>query len=149
MSPLQLACLQFCIELLDQGYHESPYECALVCVLGALSYNCDGWLKPQLYHSIVCRVHRIAQGLVLHYTLLLGSDAKEILRGISARVTSRAVMEDVVELPEMKDCSTVRSHWEWLHDWVEHKMLASTKTPIGWMIMMSVKLGLLNAKGKS
>lgn len=109
MSPLQLACLQFCIELLDQGYHESPYECALVCVLGALSYNCDGWLKPQLYHSIVCRVHRIAQGLVLHYTLLLGSDAKEILRGIS---------EDVVELPGMKDCSTTRSHWEWLHGWL-------------------------------
>lgn len=43
LSPLQEACLDFCIELLNQRIQVHEYDCALVCALAVLGCRFDGW----------------------------------------------------------------------------------------------------------
>jgi hypothetical protein len=59
VSALQLACLQFCAELVDQEYQDSPFDCALVCALAALGVDVHGWLNRDVYVDTLFCVHRI------------------------------------------------------------------------------------------
>lgn len=41
--PLEKACLDFCLELLNQRIGADEYECALVCALAVISRSRTGW----------------------------------------------------------------------------------------------------------
>lgn len=105
VNSLQLAYLQFCVELLDQHYQASAFECALVCALAALSHDQDCWLFYTSYMDILSKVIRIGQGFVVQHTLLLGSDS-----------------EDLFEEMDRKKAG----------DWRDEAV--GTKTPMDWMM---------------
>jgi superfamily II DNA or RNA helicase len=79
-TPVQAACLDFCIELLNQRASVHEYECALVCALAVLGRSpIDGWRDANSYPPILSRVIKIARFMVLHKSVRLDPHATEIL----------------------------------------------------------------------
>jgi len=46
LTRIQKACLDFCIELLNQTVTQREYDSTLVCALAMLGVNEDGWKGP-------------------------------------------------------------------------------------------------------
>ena len=49
MTPIQMACLDFCIQLLNQEVMYSEYESAMVCGLAVLGISELGWKETDTY----------------------------------------------------------------------------------------------------
>ncbi|BCR90122.1 uncharacterized protein ACHE_60008A [Aspergillus chevalieri] len=49
MSPMERACLEFCIELLNQRHRAHEYESPLVCAMAVLGWGETGWRDPDSY----------------------------------------------------------------------------------------------------
>ncbi|KAL4732835.1 hypothetical protein BDV11DRAFT_215147 [Aspergillus similis] len=56
MTPLETACLEFCIELLNQKTKVHEYESTLVCAMAVLGRGEQGWRDPNSYPPIISRV---------------------------------------------------------------------------------------------
>ncbi|KAJ9480835.1 hypothetical protein VN97_g12688, partial [Penicillium thymicola] len=60
-SPIQVACMDFCIELLNQHIGASEYESAFVCVLAVLGRTSYGWKDTHSYPPILSKILKIAR----------------------------------------------------------------------------------------
>jgi len=49
LSRIEVACLDVCIELLNQSVRVHDYECALVCALSVLGVRGPGWKDEDDY----------------------------------------------------------------------------------------------------
>ncbi|EAW15375.1 uncharacterized protein NFIA_046900, partial [Aspergillus fischeri NRRL 181] len=56
MTAIEKACLEFCIELLNQRHRSHEYESALVCAMAVLGQGEAGWRDPESYPPILSRV---------------------------------------------------------------------------------------------
>ena len=65
MTPIQQACLEFCITLLDQSVTRREYDNALVCALAVLGVREDGWKGPELYPPVLWAVIKVARFMVV------------------------------------------------------------------------------------
>ena len=66
LSPIQVACLEACIELLNQSARVHEYECALVCALSVLGIReSEGWRDTEDYPQILSRMIKIARFMVV------------------------------------------------------------------------------------
>ncbi|CAG8366993.1 unnamed protein product, partial [Penicillium salamii] len=63
--PIETACLNFCIELLNQRIGADEYECALVCVLALLGRSRIGWYTPDSFPSILSKIVKLVRFMVL------------------------------------------------------------------------------------
>ncbi|CAL5865802.1 uncharacterized protein PFLUO_LOCUS8 [Penicillium psychrofluorescens] len=79
MSPIQVACMDFCIELLNQRVGAKEYECALVCALAVLGRGRDRWRDAESYPPILSKMIKIGRFMVLHKALRLDPHAEQIL----------------------------------------------------------------------
>jgi superfamily II DNA or RNA helicase len=80
LKPVQRACLDFCIELMNQTVHRKEYDCALVCSMAVLGVNPfrSGWRDPESYPPIISSVLKIAHFMVVQKaTELAGEDEEE------------------------------------------------------------------------
>ncbi|KAL4947037.1 hypothetical protein BDW69DRAFT_199945 [Aspergillus filifer] len=56
MSPLETACLEFCIKLLNQKIKVHEYKSPLVCAMAVLGRGKKTWLGPNSYPPMISRV---------------------------------------------------------------------------------------------
>lgn len=80
MSAIQAACMDFCIELLNQQIRAEEYECALVCALAVLGRGRDRWRDAESYPPILSKMIKISRFMVLHKALRLDPNAEQILQ---------------------------------------------------------------------
>jgi len=77
LTPIQKACLEFCIALLNQVIRRNEYDCALVCALAVLGVKEDGWKGPELYPPILSSVIKITRFMVVQQALELSEPFDE------------------------------------------------------------------------
>jgi superfamily II DNA/RNA helicase len=65
MNPIQKACLDFCVELLNMEIEFNEYESALVCALSVLGVSKLGWRGPESYPPILSAVIKCARFMVV------------------------------------------------------------------------------------
>ncbi|MCN0155273.1 RecQ family DEAD/DEAH box helicase [Salinispora arenicola] len=71
MTRVETACLEFCIELLNQKIQVHEYESALVCSMAVLGRGVKTWLDPDSYPPIISRVLKVARFMVVQKALWL------------------------------------------------------------------------------
>jgi len=69
LNNIQKACLNFCIELLNQTITRHEYHSALVCALAVLGVNDDGWKGPDRYPPILSSMIKISRFMVVQKAL--------------------------------------------------------------------------------
>jgi Orsellinic acid/F9775 biosynthesis cluster protein D len=75
LTGIQKACLDFCIELLNQTVTQREYDSALVCALAILGVHEDGWKGPDRYPPILSSIIKIARFMVVQKALeIAGND---------------------------------------------------------------------------
>jgi hypothetical protein len=139
LNSLQLACLQFCVELLNQHYHDSAFECALVCALAALGYDQDGWLPLNSYVDILSKAVRIGQSLVVQHTLLLGSDSEDLFEDMQCKKDGDWTGEVLCEIPSISD-RTRATRSDLLSSWLRTTIVVGTKSPMDWMLSIAFEI---------
>ncbi|KAJ5749393.1 hypothetical protein N7533_006421 [Penicillium manginii] len=87
-QPIERACLDFCIELLNQRIGADEYECALVCALAVLGRSRTGWHTADSFPLILSRVIKLARFLVLGQALWLDPHAEQIVQHFRGEETS-------------------------------------------------------------
>ncbi|KAL2834171.1 hypothetical protein BJY01DRAFT_253123, partial [Aspergillus pseudoustus] len=80
MATIEQACLEFCIELLNQCHRTQEYESALVCAMAMQGWGEAGWRDPDSYPPILSRVIKVARFMVVQKALWLDPHAPEIIR---------------------------------------------------------------------
>ncbi|KAJ5443111.1 hypothetical protein N7445_004862 [Penicillium cf. griseofulvum] len=92
-SPIQIACMDFCIELLNQRIGVSEYESAFVCALAVLGRTSYGWMDTDSYPPILSKILKIARFIVLHKAVRLDPYVDELIasfRGHSSKLVLSA-----------------------------------------------------------
>ncbi|KKZ66220.1 hypothetical protein EMCG_08056 [[Emmonsia] crescens] len=85
LTKIQMACLDFCIELLNQRVQVEDYECALVDALAVLGRGEYGWRDAESYPPILSRIIKVARFMVVHKALRLDANASDMLARNQAR----------------------------------------------------------------
>ncbi|KAJ0412938.1 hypothetical protein BJY00DRAFT_320302 [Aspergillus carlsbadensis] len=67
MTPIEQACLEFCIKLLNQRHRTHEYESALVCAMAVQGWGPGEarWRDPSSYPPILSRVIKVARFMVV------------------------------------------------------------------------------------
>jgi hypothetical protein len=79
LAPIDLACLNFCIELLNHRIKVEDYESALICATAVLGRSEAGWRTAESYPPILSKVIKLARFMVVHKALKLDSRAEAML----------------------------------------------------------------------
>jgi hypothetical protein len=80
ITPMEQACLEFCIELMNQCHRTHEYESALVCAMAVQGWGEARWRDPSSYPPILSRVLKVARFMVVQKALWLDPHAREIIR---------------------------------------------------------------------
>lgn len=101
LTPIQIACHEFCLSLLNETHVKNEYDLTLVCALAVLGRRPSGWKDEDAYPPILSKVIKISRFLVLHRALLLDPQAARILdhyRGLG-RTTEFWETQTPLEIP--------------------------------------------------
>ncbi|OGE47605.1 hypothetical protein PENARI_c040G09324 [Penicillium arizonense] len=79
LAPIDLACLNFCIELLNHRIKVEDYESALICATAVLGRGESGWRTAESYPPILSKLIKIARFMVVHKALKLDPTAEAML----------------------------------------------------------------------
>ncbi|KAF9882584.1 hypothetical protein FE257_006232, partial [Aspergillus nanangensis] len=79
MQPREQACLEFCVELLNQRPRTHEYESVLMCAMAVLGRSETGWRDPESYPPIISRVIKIARFMVVQKALWLDPAVPHII----------------------------------------------------------------------
>jgi late competence protein required for DNA uptake (superfamily II DNA/RNA helicase) len=79
MTRVETACLEFCIELLNQKIQVHEYESALVCSMAVLGRGVKTWLDPDSYPPIISRVLKVARFMIVQKALWLDPQPMAII----------------------------------------------------------------------
>ncbi|KAI9035034.1 uncharacterized protein KD926_004698 [Aspergillus affinis] len=79
MTTRERACLEFCVELLNQRQRGHEYESALVCAMAVLGRSEHGWRSADSYPPILSKVIKIARFFVVQKALWLDPAARQII----------------------------------------------------------------------
>ena len=67
LRPVEAACLDFCIELLNQKSKVNDHDCAFVCALAIMGWHADGrWMSVDSYTPLLSKLIKIARFLVVY-----------------------------------------------------------------------------------
>jgi superfamily II DNA helicase RecQ len=78
LTSIQKACLDFCVELLNQTISQREYDSALVCALAVLGIKEDGWKGPDQYPPILSSIIKIARFMLVQKALeIMSPDGKD------------------------------------------------------------------------
>lgn len=75
LSEIQKACLDFCIELLNQRITQREYDSALVCALAVQGVTPTGWREPGLYTTILSAIIKVGRFMVVQKALEMAGPA--------------------------------------------------------------------------
>jgi hypothetical protein len=82
MPAIKQACLEFCVELLNQCHRTHEYESALVCAMAVQGWGPGKarWQDPSSYPPILSQVIKVARFMVVQKALWLDPHARDIIR---------------------------------------------------------------------
>ncbi|KAL1993927.1 hypothetical protein VTN49DRAFT_2596 [Thermomyces lanuginosus] len=80
MSSIEKACLEFCVELLNQPCGANDFNSVLMCALAVLGRKELGWHDSKDYADVLSRVVKVARFMVVQHALWLDPNAREIIR---------------------------------------------------------------------
>lgn len=80
LAAIDAACLDFCIELLNQRTRVEDYECALICALAVQGRGEAGWRDADSYPPILSRIMKIARFMIVHKAMRLDPQAGEMMK---------------------------------------------------------------------
>lgn len=66
MTELQTACLNFCVELLNQETRNSEFESPLLAALAVLGVSADGWRDVSEYTPVLSETLKVARFMMVH-----------------------------------------------------------------------------------
>ncbi|EAW15378.1 uncharacterized protein NFIA_047030 [Aspergillus fischeri NRRL 181] len=80
MTTIEKACLEFCIELLNQRHRSHEYESALVCAMAVLGQGDTGWRDPESYPLILSHMIKVARFMVVQKALWMDPNPWQIIQ---------------------------------------------------------------------
>jgi len=134
LSPVERACLDFCIELLNQRITRREYDSALVCAAAVLGVREGGFRTPEDYPPILSRVIKVARFMVVKKAVELSDEPEE---------------EDAAELPSSMDHTDWDSAYggspppsspgrkgclQWVTQMMDRFMVRGSQGPTQWML---------------
>ena len=78
LNRLQQACLDFCIELLNQKAQGNDYDCAMVCALAVLGRGKGGWRTVEDYPPLLSKLIKITRFMVVYKAVTLDPEALQL-----------------------------------------------------------------------
>ena len=164
LAPIDSACLNFCIELLNHRIKVEDYESALICATAVLGRGEAGWRTAESYPPILSKVIKIARFMVVHKALKLDSTAEAMLDQLAEhQMAGDWDTESPLDSPEFQTSDdqffnfetgpvqpptqssqfiqftqaqrqTQRSFREWVAEMVSQFMVRGTNSPIQWLL---------------
>ncbi|EDN04941.1 conserved hypothetical protein [Histoplasma mississippiense (nom. inval.)] len=139
LTKIQMACLDFCIELLNQRVQVEDYECALVDTLAVLGRGEYGWRDAESYPPMLSRIIKVARFMVVHKALRLDANASDMLarNQASQMVGEWAVVSPMEEADYTFTGNQNEGPMQWMLDLRTYGLRVhySNTTPghVGWM----------------
>ena len=132
LTPIQRACLDFCIELLNQRVVHREYDCALVCAMAILGVRDQGgWRTPEDYPPILSKVIKLARFMVVRKAMELAAPDEE------AEPTSSMQEEDWDSAyggsPSPSPISK-KGCLQWVTQMMDQFMVRGSQGPMQWML---------------
>jgi hypothetical protein len=163
LAPIDSACLNFCIELLNHRIKVEDYESALICATAVLGRGEAGWRTAESYPPILSKLIKIARFMVVHKALKLDSTAEAMLYQLAEhQMAGDWDTESPLDSPDFQTSDdqfynfetsafqpptqssqfiqftqaqqTQRSFREWVTEMVSQFMVRGTNSPIQWLL---------------
>lgn len=157
LTPVQAACLDFCVELLNQKIHNREYEMPLVCASAVLGIHPTqgGFRDPESYPPILSRIIKIAHFIVVEKAVQIArpADDNDMFNpgsraydfddsGYESESPNRSAetSEDEVQGSQRRTrryrsrCRRGRSSFEWVQEMMNHFMVRGTGCAIQWFL---------------
>ncbi|KAF1807959.1 hypothetical protein P152DRAFT_499608, partial [Eremomyces bilateralis CBS 781.70] len=132
MTPVQTACLEFCIQLLNHKVMRNEYESALVCVLAVLGVNGDTWRDPETYPPILSSTIKCARFMVIQKAVNMAGPLEEPDRYRQGTVIdfegSNSGYESSNRIPRSIPTRKV------VNRMIDGFMVRGSKSPMQWML---------------
>jgi hypothetical protein len=101
LAPIDSACLDFCIELLNHRTKVEDYESALICATAVLGRGDAGWRTAQSYPPILSKLIKIARFMVVHKALKLDPTAEIMLYQLTEhQMAGECEIESALDSPD-------------------------------------------------
>ena len=147
LTRIQRACLEFCIELLNQRIHNNEYDMALICataVLGVRPFG-GGYRDPESYPPVLSAIVKIAHFMVVQQAEQQARSAES--NPLFSPCSSPCNFEDSgyeSNSGESDDSSRPRhrnkrrshhrSSFEWVRKMMDSFMVRGSGSPIQWIL---------------
>jgi hypothetical protein len=154
LSAIDTACLDFCMELLNQRTRVEDYECALICALAVQGRGEAGWRDADSYPPILSRVIKVARFMVVHKAMRLDPQAGEMIKILREhRMAGTWEGESAIDEPgyisagysspppssqtiliQFSQNDQGRSFRDWVVLMVDKFMVRGTDSPMQWIL---------------
>ncbi|KAF1807826.1 hypothetical protein P152DRAFT_406735, partial [Eremomyces bilateralis CBS 781.70] len=126
MTAIQRACLDLCIQLLNQEIMQSEYESPLVCALAVLGVDQTAWRDSETYPPILSAVIKCARFMVVQKAVHMADPLQEDGYWTSSIID----FEDSggSRLTPRKSCLY------WVDRMMDGFMVRGSKSPMQWML---------------
>ncbi|WP_460611587.1 hypothetical protein, partial [Hymenobacter terrigena] len=137
MKKVQLAALEFCIELLNQTMQQREAEMALVCALAVLGVRPTGkgFRDEQTFPSILSSIIKVAHFMVvLQAERLTGHIGEEEWASIDSPCTFDDSGYESDQTRRHTRKRGIRSSFRWVIKMMDSFMVRGTASPMQWML---------------
>ncbi|KAJ5162545.1 hypothetical protein N7492_007937 [Penicillium capsulatum] len=149
LRPIEIALLEFCVDLLRQKIRNDEYGCALVCATAVLGCGPFGWATAENFPPKISSIIKISRFLVLHKALRLDPQSVEIRRGFAGQNGRRWFPGDMVDSPppssqmlgqftQEQRRHPQRTLPEWVKYMVDTFMVRGTNGPVQWLLDLRI-----------
>ena len=134
LTRIQKACLEFCIELLNQTIADHEYDCALVCGSAILGVSPgDGWKGPDSYPPILSAIIKVAHFMVVQKAAELASPLGD--EGKLSGCSSPCDFDSAYESDSSSGGQrSGRSRLQWVNKMTDDFMIRGTDSPMQWFL---------------
>jgi RecQ family ATP-dependent DNA helicase len=126
LTRIQMACLEFCIALLDDQAKTHEYECVLICAIAVLGVQMNSWCGPDTYPPILSAMIKISRFMVVQQAVENGYP--EIDSRPSTGSNSSGQINDVEVEPSTQSCLKEAKGM------MDKFMVRGTHGPMQWML---------------
>ncbi|KAJ5541863.1 hypothetical protein N7461_007866 [Penicillium sp. DV-2018c] len=148
LSPIDTACLNFCMELLNQRSRAADYESALVCAVAVQGRGEASWRDANSYAPILSRIIKVARFILVHKAMRLAPEGVAIIKTLpecgmaGTGVGESASYSDAFQSTgagqatwiQFSQSSPTGSFRDWVSGMVDKFMVRGTHSPIQWML---------------
>ena len=140
------ACLDFCVELLNQRFAENEYDCALVCLLALMGWHADGrgsWVGPESYCITLSKIIRMSRHMVVTKAKALSGLENSVVESEHRVGDSAMILEGtegtghnlfVASLPTVSHIQPTRTLHGTLRTIMDGFMIRGSFGPMQWVL---------------